>query len=100
MRRGLYAIYDTIAEEYIGAPIYTFPAAPAAIRFFTDILADKQTSVGNHPQDYELHQLGFLQSVDPVIAEHREVILTGKAWLATQPQPTAAAPQLQLKREA
>lgn len=84
---GIYAIYDTVANELVGTVklhIHKHPAA--AVRFFSDVAADKNTSIGQHPQDYNLLCLGYLtleNNIEPVKPDD-QVVITGQAWLAAQ----------------
>lgn len=79
--RNFYQIYDLVAESLIGPPLVEKNKGPA-IRAFTDILADKNTTLGQHPDDYELRFIaiqdestGALQPVTPP-----QTIATGAEW--------------------
>lgn len=80
----IYAIYDNVAQQITGHLI-VMRAHAAAIRMFTDVAKDPQTSLSRHTQDYDLVQLGHL-TLDNTIVPDYQIILTGKAWQATQQQ--------------
>lgn len=52
----IYSIYDEKVESY-STPFFA-ATNPAAIRMFTDLATDGQSSVSKHPQDYTLYQVG------------------------------------------
>lgn len=84
---GLYAIIDNLSGNIIG-PISLFKAAAVAIRMFGDVAAAKDTIIGQHPADFDLYQLGFLD-LDNNLVPAKELVLTGQKWLAvTTPAPT------------
>lgn len=85
--RSLYAIYDKVAETFIGQIIIDRHPAPVC-RMFHSLLGDKQTQLASHPADYNLLHVGYIEDsgrlwpVDPV------VVATGSAWLSTQTPAT------------
>ncbi len=52
----VFAIFDLKAACY--TPPMVFPHSSMAIRSFGDIVSQKDTPVGLHPEDYALHELG------------------------------------------
>lgn len=78
----LFQIFDTVGQTVIG-PIIPAHHQAKAIRDFTDILADPKTTLGTHPDDYELLQIGIQDeetgSLDPMVGRP-EPVLTGKQW--------------------
>lgn len=92
--KKLYAVYDIVAREIHG-PILTFNADAAAIRTFSEILADNKTALSQHPADYTLLYLGTITENDDTLPQilaslGAEVILTGAQWLAVQEKNTGA----------
>lgn len=93
--KKIYAIYDNVAKQQTG-PLFTQSADAAAIRLFSDGLADKTTTLGQHPQDYDLVYLGYLDEEDNnqgcrlniVASLCDEVILRGSQWLAMHEKNT------------
>lgn len=89
--KGIYAIYDTKAQDLLGPPTLFAHAAPA-VRWFGDVATLPDSQVGKHIHDFELVRLGYydldLDADKPFIAPDFEVILTGTAWAAAQQQPT------------
>lgn len=107
--KAIYAIIDIVAMQIIGnSMIEASPAA--AIRTFGDLASDNRTIVGAHPADFNLVCLAYINSYNGAESAQRkgdptsgdthaepEIIITGKAWLATQ---TAAADGPKLVPEA
>lgn len=56
MQVGVYAIYDSKMESF-SAP-FTSPTTANALRQFSDLVADGNTMVGRHPEDFYLWCLG------------------------------------------
>ncbi|QCQ84606.1 nonstructural protein [Blackfly microvirus SF02] len=84
----LYQIYDLAGKTIVG-PIMAVNHEAAAIRHFTDLLKAKDNLIGQHPDDFELRELGHQDdngTIDP-LSEPRSA-LTGSAWLATQAPST------------
>lgn len=52
-----FAVYDTKALCY-GQPFFS-PTSGAAVRMFSDLANDKQSSVNKHPTDYILMEIGI-----------------------------------------
>lgn len=85
----IYAIYDTAAAMTIGG-LHLFRHDAAAIRLFTDIAEMKDSTLGKHPEDFDLRCLGELNedSCEISPAFTAEIILTGKQWAAVhRPEP-------------
>lgn len=83
----IYAIYDNVAQAIIGG-LHIQPHAAPAIRMFGDVAALPNSSIGLHPADFDLVQLGVLNE-DNTITPQKEIILTGANWAAAQIQPEA-----------
>jgi len=86
---SLYQIRDNVAQTVVG-PIITVHHAAAAVRHFTDLLQDKNTTLAAHPDDFDLVYLGLQDeesgTIDPL--PKPEPALTGKAWRAMQNNQT------------
>lgn len=89
-RPAIYAIHDTVANDLAGNvhALSIHKSDASAVRYFTDGLADVQTSLNKHAEDYNLIRLGFLNDKHEIIPE-QTVILTGAAWKAAQTKPIA-----------
>lgn len=81
MKNGLYQIYDTQAELAVG-PIMKHKATGAAVRDFYGLLNNKDTTPGQHPDDFRLDKVGeqdedtgIITPVTPV-----QTITTGTEW--------------------
>ncbi len=48
----MFAVYDAKAEAFLNP--FFMPATGMAVRAFTDLVQDKRTNVGMHPDDYKL----------------------------------------------
>lgn len=79
--KGIYAIYDKVADDL--GPLTTHRHVASAIRMFSDVATNQQTMVGQHPHDYELRCLGYINS-DHQIEPANDVVLTGENWVAAQ----------------
>lgn len=83
--KGLYVVRDTLADEYVGQPLF-FSHDAAAIRFFGDAVADPKTSLNKYPNDHALWRIGsvdsdtgaFVSTGDPV------VVITGAVVVAVR----------------
>lgn len=87
--RCLFVLYDKVAEAFLGHIIIERHPAPA-VRLFSQVLADKNTSPGQHPADYELLQVGFIEDSGQILPCEPMVITSGVAWLASQESSTNA----------
>lgn len=82
----LYAIYDILAQA-IAQQIYIAKHDAVAIRWFQDVATTEGSYVRLHTKDFELIRLGTIDDFGSINGE-REVVITGKAWLATQERDT------------
>lgn len=91
-KAGLYAIVDTLAADILGNTnaITLHKHEATAVRFFSDIAGTQGTLINQHPEDCELHRLGWLMEDNTVVPDHA-VIITGKLWAAAQ-QPQKEEP--------
>lgn len=89
--KKIFAVYDRVAQDQVG-PLMVFNREQAAIRIFTDGLADKSTTLGQHPDDYVLLALGELNEETAAIIGYLEPgeVVTGRQWLALQEKSTGA----------
>lgn len=69
MLLNAYTVYDNKTLSY--SPPFFQAAHGAAVRMFSDLVADPNTSVGRHPSDYSLFcvacfddQTGFIKALD------------------------------------
>lgn len=88
--KGIYAIYDNVAESLLGNGLLHLHAHDApAIRMFGDVASMPQSPIALHPQDFDLIKIGVLND-DNTITPVSEIVLTGANWSAAQKQPTEA----------
>lgn len=90
-QRSLFVIHDKVAETFIGQIIVERHPAPVC-RIFHALLADNKTSLAQHPQDYNVVHIGYIEDDGTITPIAPLIIATGAAWLAAQSQPTEAQP--------
>lgn len=86
----LFQIFDKRAQQVIGNIIaYRHPAA--AVRVFTDALQNKDSIISQHPEDFDLIELGEQDDETGVItaATIPQTVLSGRQWYISQQQPEA-----------
>lgn len=102
MRTGIYAIYDTKAQLYVGG-LQLHRHDAAAVRVFDDLARDNQTLIGRHPADFNLLLLGHLEddncmtsNAEDLNDHEHPVIMNGTQWAAiNQPkQPVLDEPPI------
>lgn len=81
--KQLYQIFDIKAESVVG-PIMRENRDGPAIRHFYSLLANKETTIGQHPTDYQLLHLGTQDEETGDINAEPSVVTSGQAWLETQ----------------
>lgn len=82
MKNGIYAVYDNVATDITGG-LHLHKHQAAAIRMFADVASDPKTMIAQHPQDYDLIQLGTLGD-NHEIEPRYTVILKGSVWHAAK----------------
>lgn len=92
--RNLYQLYDLTANTVLGSIIIEKHDGPA-VRTFNDVLADRNTMPGQHPQDFILLQIGQQDEdtgdISPLAGGVRTVT-TGTAWLELRAEQRDGAP--------
>ena len=56
MKQLVFVVYDAKAEIY--EKPFHMQTKGQALRGFTDVANDKETSIGQHPEDYTLFEIG------------------------------------------
>lgn len=79
IKKNLYAIYDTIAQDFLGGIMMDTHHAPV-IRLFTELAARPDSKVGVHLADFELVCLGQI-SEQLELEGDLVTVLTGKKIL-------------------
>lgn len=82
MFENLYRIYDLVSESYPG-PIFIERKDEAAIRPFLGVLKNTDTTIGQHPEDFELRCLGTIDT-HGVITSNIRTVTSGKQWKAME----------------
>ncbi|QXP44222.1 MAG: nonstructural protein [Arizlama microvirus] len=86
--RSLFIIMDTVAETFIGQIIVDRHPAPVC-RLFHKLLGDQQTQLAQHPKDYTLLHVGFIEDDGTLTPIAPLTIATGEAWLAANTEASA-----------
>lgn len=73
----IYCVYDEKVKSF-GMPFFK-PSNPAAIRDFTDLAHDSNTTIGRHPEDYTLYQLGEYNDTEGTLTQYETKNNLGKA---------------------
>lgn len=68
-----FSIYDSKAECF--SPPFFRPAPGQAIRDFTDLANDPNTTIGKHPSDYGLYRIGEFDDGNGSITGDRAAML-------------------------
>lgn len=80
----LYCLFDKTAETVIGQTV-AFPRDAAAVRHFTELLANKEVIIGQYPADFQLIYVGLINTTVPMIeGDKPQIIYTGAKWLLDQ----------------
>lgn len=90
MTRHIYAIYDKRAEDIL-EPIQTFKTDAQAIRFFGDILNNKNenNTIARYPEDFKLICLGTIEQNNTITPEREgelkqaRTVISGELYAAT-----------------
>lgn len=77
MKHALFSVFDEKAAAYL--PPFTFAQKGQAIRAFTDTLADENSQIAKHPEDYTLFELGAYDDATGLIDPHPTPQVIGKA---------------------
>lgn len=77
MKYKVFSIYDAKAEAHM--PPFFFAATGLAIRAFADMANDPSHTVGKHPEDYSLFEIGTFDDAIGVFENHEAKIPLGTA---------------------
>lgn len=83
MNKGLYMVYDRLANSVIGQ-IVLAESHGSATRDFHDALGNKDSQLSKHPADYDLLFIGFLTTSGVIEERSLETVAQGSAWKAFQ----------------
>lgn len=82
MKTKCYSVFDTKAAVF-GAPFFS-PKDGLAVRMFTDLVNDRSTTVGRHPEDFTLYVVGEFDDETGTIASQKPVALVTASSLVRQ----------------
>lgn len=89
----LFQIRDNVANSVVGPIISAYHEA-AAIRHFTDLLKNPETTIASHPEDFDLMYLGNQEEttgeIDPLVGVP-QIALSGSAWKSMQERAQSPA---------
>lgn len=71
----IFSIYDTAAASY-NKPFYAVSEG-VALRIFQDILLDQDTSIGRHPEQFQLYDLGEFDEENGTFKTNPPVFVVG-----------------------
>lgn len=83
MNREIFAIVDNVAKDVSGQLIVV-RNINEAIRWFGDLIQNRNTTVGMHPKDHELRSIGTLVVTDGKLdfVATNQLIITGEKLAA------------------
>ena len=77
MKQKIFSVYDTKLEAYM-QPFF-FTAKGQALRAFADLSNDTKTSIGQHPEDYCLFEIGEWDDQKAMLTPLKAPIALGNA---------------------
>lgn len=80
---AIYAILDVAADDIVQNVLSISRHPAPMVRMFTDLLENKQGPIGQHPEDYALVRLGYINDEHELTTDY-SVVITGKQWLTAQ----------------
>lgn len=93
IKKNLYAILDTVADDLVGGIMLDTHDAPVA-RLFREMATRENTKISIHLADFELVRLGTIDAYE--LSADYTVILTGKKII--EEMQTAQERERQLRR--
>lgn len=97
MKKGIYAIHDNKAQDIVSI-LQVHIHEAVAIRTFTDIALSERSAIQQHPEDFDLIRLGFLDISDNThggrigLIPAYQLVLTGAALMAALTQQNTKEP--------
>lgn len=86
MKRGLYAVYDNKAEDIITPFVPLHKHEAVAVREFTELATMKDSRIAQHPEDYSLVRVGYLNDDNLTVEPNFAEIMTASQVLAIYAQ--------------
>lgn len=85
MKTGAFSIYDAKAEYY--SPPFFYKTNGMAIRAFTELVNDQNSSVSKHPDDYRMFRVGdFDDDTAQLTSEKAPILLARGDEVAARPE--------------
>lgn len=79
MKFVLFAVKDLAVQSF--QPVQNIAHFGGARRWFQDQVNNKETNFGQHPEDYELHEIGTFDTETGCLVECRGAVIRGKDLL-------------------
>lgn len=98
LKRALYGIFDKTAKEFLGGPFaFTLHRSEqSALRTFADIAAVPNSVIAQHPDDFIMKRVAYLDENTNELIPADDEIISGTIWAATRPQPADAPSNIKL----
>lgn len=77
MRFFAFSIFDVKSDTY--SPPFFKPAIGAALRDFEDLANDRNTTIGRHPEDFKLVQVGEFDDTSGAFVQGSQIVSLGFA---------------------
>lgn len=96
MLHGLYVIYDNKADTPIGGVAQLVTTDAAAVRMFAEIVTTPGTMCHQHPKDFSLLRVAFIDlvtlEIEPNLSSRHKPITTGDAIVREIERARSAIP--------
>lgn len=66
-------VYDRVAEAPTG-PVISTPTVGVAVRMFQDVVRDERSAMAQHPADYDLMQIGYLEGITLIACDPQVLV--------------------------
>lgn len=83
----MFTVYDSKAEYYLQP--FQMMTKGEAIRNFTEWANDTKTTIGKHPEDYILYEIGEYDNISGVIRPTTHATIGKAIEFVNRPQPQA-----------
>lgn len=84
MKLNIFSVFDTKAQAY-GTPYFCVHIGQA-IRSFSDLVQDPQSTVKRHPEDYSLYRIGEMDTISGKVSGLNEPVFLAQAVEFVEPK--------------
>lgn len=92
MRFLAFSVFDVKADTY--SPPFWKSTVGQAVRDFGDLAQDKNTTVGRHPEDYKLVQVGEFDDATGLLIQGSQIVSLGFASDHVLPKDVVEVPRI------